>query len=98
MKHSEKIWHLLNLNGTYFKKGDEKNAQNIESNDISEDDSRDSEEEIEYETKASLLVKCNDIAVIQTGDDFPYYLVKLKKDLFLTDSNTKVDYSQTFPQ
>ena len=33
-----------------------------------------------------------------TGDHFPYYLVKLKKDPFLTDSNTKDDYGQTFAQ
>ena len=34
--------------------------------------------------------------MIRTGDDFPYYLVKLKKDLFLTDSNIKDGYGQTF--
>ena len=96
MKHSEKIQYLLNPNGIYLKKRVKKNAQNI--NDSSEDDSSDSEKEIEYdETETSSLVKCNDIAVIQTSDDFPYYLVKLKKDLFLTDSNTKDDHGQTFP-
>ena len=35
--------------------------------------------------------------MIRTSDDFPNYLVKLKKDSFLTDSNTKDDYGQTFP-
>ena len=35
--------------------------------------------------------------MIRTGDDFPYYLVKLKKDLYLTDSNIKDDYGQIFP-
>ena len=34
--------------------------------------------------------------MIRTDDDFPYYLVKLRKDLFLTDSNVKDDYGQTF--
>ena len=48
MKHSEKIRHLLNPNAIYLKKEVKKNAQNIESNDNSEDDSR--EEEIEHRT------------------------------------------------
>ena len=62
------------------------------------DGSNDIEEEIEYdETEASSLVKCNDIVVIQTGDNFPYYLVKLKEDPFLTDSNIEDDYGETFP-
>ena len=35
--------------------------------------------------------------MFRTGDDFPYYFVKLKKDPFLTDGNTKDDCGQTFP-
>ena len=54
--------------------------------------------EIEYdETEASAFVKQNDITVIRDIDDFPYHIVKLKKDPFLIDGNTKDDYVQTFP-
>ena len=35
--------------------------------------------------------------MIRDIDDFPYHIVKLKKDPFLIDGNTKDDYVQTFP-
>ena len=88
---------LIKLQWQILKKGVKKNVQNVESNDSSEDDSSDSDKEIEYyENETCSLVKCNDIAVIWTCDDFPYYIVKLKKDPFLTDSKIKDDYGQIF--
>lgn len=49
------------------------------------------------ETEASSLVKCNDTTVIRNGDVFQYYLVKLKKNPFLRDSDTKYGHGYTFP-
>ena len=83
-------WDVLKKKKELIKKRVKKNAQNIDSND--------SEEKIEYvQTGASSFIKLNSINVIRTGDDFPYYLVKLKKDSFLTDGNTKDDCGKTFP-
>ena len=80
-------------------KGLKKNAKNIESNDSNEDDSSGSEEEIEYdETQPSSHLKCNDIAVIRTGNDFPYYFLKLNKNPFLTNGMLKMTVVRHFPQ
>ena len=59
----------------------------------SEDSASESEEEIDYEeTEASCIVKCHDVAVVCTGDGFPYYLVKVSRDPFITTECVKDDY------
>lgn len=85
-----------------FKKKGEKSARaRNESNDdssSSEDSDSESEDEIQYEeTEASCIVKCSDVAVIRTGDKFPYYLVKLTKDPFCTNECIKDDYGHFIP-
>ena len=61
------------------------------------DDESDHDEMYFAETEASLLIKTDDIAVIKTGDDFPYYLLKLTCEPYTTEANEKDDYNHTFP-
>ena len=39
----------------------------------------------------------SDIAVIKTGDDYAYYLLKLTSSPYETESEVTDDYSHTFP-
>ena len=50
-----------------------------------------------FETEASKLIQEGDIAVIKTGDDHPYYLLKLTKDPYETMSFTTDGYGHEFP-
>ena len=52
------------------------NSTNNSINDDTTNDSSDKELEVEYdETEASALVTKGDVAVVKTGDDYPYYLI-----------------------
>ena len=65
--------------------------------DIS-DDEFDELDEIEYfESEASKLILKGDIAVIKTGDDHPYYLLKLTKDPYETQETITYSYNHKFP-
>ena len=60
------------------------------------------EEEIEWEemyteTEAAKFIETGDIAVIKTGDDHPYYLLRLTASPFMTEASMKDDYNHTFP-
>ena len=84
------IWHT-------FKEKGERSAIVRKDKDKKSISSKDSaserEEEIDYkETEASCNVKCHDVAIVCTGDGFPYYLVKLRKDPFTTTECVKDDY------
>ena len=64
---------------------------------VSDSDESDDDEMYFAETEACLLIKTDDIAVIKTGDDFPYYLLKLTCEPYTTEANEKDDYNHTFP-
>ena len=49
------------------------------------------------ESEASKLIQNGDIAVIKTGDDHPYYLLKLTKESYETEELVKDDYGHDFP-
>ena len=62
------------------------------------DDEFDELDEIEYfESEASKLILKGDIAVIKTGDDHPYYLLKLTKDPYETQETITDSYNHKFP-
>ena len=48
------------------------------------------------ETEASKHIQEGDVAVTKTGDDHPYYLLKVTS-LFETKAETTDDYRHTFP-
>ena len=53
--------------------------------------------EIEYfKSEASKLILKGDIAVIKTGDDHPYYLLKLTKDQYETPETITDSYNHKF--
>ena len=89
------IWHS-------FKEKGERSAKVKGNKDkyssSSEDSASESEEEIDYEeTETSCIVKCNDVAVVCTGDGFLYYSVKLREDSFTTAEFVKDDYRHYIP-
>ena len=65
------------------------------------DNDLDEDEQIEWdemfiETEASKHIQEGDVAVIKTGDDHPYYLLKVTC-LFETKAETTDDHCYTFP-
>ena len=48
------------------------------------------------ETETSKHIQEDDVAVIKTGDDHPYYLLKVTS-FFKTKAETRGDYRHTFP-
>ena len=48
------------------------------------------------ETETSKHIQEDDVAVIKTGDDHPYYLLKVTS-FFKTKAETRDDYRHTFP-
>ena len=54
-------------------------------------------EEVFFETQASHYIEKDDIAVIKTGDDHSYYLLKLSSSPCETESEITDDYHPTFP-
>ena len=54
--------------------------------------------ESEYtETEALKYIQINDIAVIKTGDNHPYYLLKLTSSPYVTTDEIQNDYGHIFP-
>ena len=53
-------------------------------------------DEMFIETEASKHIQEGDVAVTKTGDDHPYYLLKVTS-LFETKAETTDDYRHTFP-
>ena len=49
------------------------------------------------ETESSKYIQEGDFAVIKTGDDHAYYLLKLISSPYETDSEVTDDYKHTFP-
>ena len=49
------------------------------------------------EKEAPRLIQEGDIAVIKTGDDHPYYPLKLLRDAFETEATISHDYNHEFP-
>ena len=65
------------------------------------DNDLDEDEQIEWDemfikTQASKDIQEGDVAVIKTGDDHPYYLLKVTS-LFKTKAETTDNYRHTFP-
>ena len=50
-----------------------------------------------FKSEASKLILKGDIAVIKTGDDHPYYLLKLRKDLYETQEIITDSYNHKSP-
>ena len=74
----------------------------VDCNQDAEEDTSDDEfdelDEIKYfESEASKLILKGDIAVIKTGDDHPYYLLKLTKDPYETQETITDSYNHKFP-
>ena len=61
-----------------------------------DEDEQNEWEEMFIETEASKYIQQGDVAVIKTGDDHPYYLLKVTS-LFETESEVTDDYRHTFP-
>ena len=74
-----------------------KSASTPEYVDLSEDEVNELENAELMETEASKLIREGDIAVIKTGDDHPYYLLKLLRDPFETETTVSDDYNHEFP-
>ena len=49
------------------------------------------------ETEASKYIQQGDVAVIKTGDNHPYYFLKVTSSLFETESEVTDDYQHRFP-
>jgi len=62
-----------------------------------DEDEQNEWEEMFVETEASKHIQQGDIAVIKTGDDHPYYLLKVTSPLFVTEFEMSDDYRHTFP-
>ena len=65
--------------------------------DISDDEFDELDETEYFESYALKLILTGDIAVIKTGDDHPYYLLKLTKDLYETQETVTDSYNHKFP-
>ena len=65
--------------------------------DLNEDEAIKWQEETFVETEAAKFIVKGDIAVIQTGDDHPYYLLKLTSSPYEMVSEITDDYRHTFP-
>ena len=49
------------------------------------------------ESEAAKLIQSGDIALIKTGDDHPYYLLKLTREPYETQAVAVDDYGNDFP-
>lgn len=65
--------------------------------DLDEDELNELEEELFIEKEAAKTIQVGDIAVIKTGDDHPYYLIKVTSGLFETEKEVTDAYHHTFP-
>ena len=64
--------------------------------DLNEDEVNEWQEEMLVETEAATFIVKGDIAVIKTGDDHPYYLLKLTSSPYERVSEITDDYRHTF--
>ena len=77
------------------KKREKASVEEEDEFDLDEDEQNEWEEMF-IETEASKYIQQGDVAVIKTGDDHPYYLLKVTS-LFETESEVTDDYRHTFP-
>ena len=87
--------HVFSTTGK--RKAADPHASDIEINMDLNDDVINERETAEFmESEASKLIK-GDIALIKTGDDHPYYLLKLSNDPYETEGVVSDDYNHDFP-
>ena len=72
-------------------------AEDDSSTDLNEDEIQEREQEEFMESEASKVIQSGDIALIKTGDDHPYYLLKLTTEPYETESAVVDDYGHDFP-
>lgn len=77
------------------KKNDDSDDEEI--SDLNDDEMTERESAEFMESEASQLITVGDIAVIKTGDDHPYYLLKLTKEPYETKTLVTDDYNHEFP-
>ena len=68
-----------------------------EDNDLNEEEAEEWEEEY-TETEAPKFIQEGDFAVIKTGDDHQYYLLRLISAPYELQEQTTDDYKHTFPR
>ena len=64
--------------------------------DLNEDEINELESAEFMESEASKLIQ-GDVAAMETGDDHPYYLLKLLQDPYETEGTLSDDYNHEFP-
>ena len=82
---------------SYSKRKSDLNDDDDEMADLNDDEMNELESAEFMESEASKLIQNGDIAVIKTGDDHPYYLLKLTKESYETEELVKDDYGHDFP-
>ena len=87
----------------YFQVGGKNNGKGATdedddaTNDLNEDEIDERDQEEFMETEAAKLIQDGDIALVKTGDGHPYYLLKLTKAPYETESEVVDDYGNPFP-
>ena len=79
------------------KKKDEVEGDSDYEGHLDEDEVNDMDNEEYMESDASKVIVKDDIAVIKTGDNHYYYILKLIKDPFITEDLVFDDYGHFFP-
>ena len=86
--------HKFVIKSSKKKSGDE--TDDDETNELDEEEQAEWEEEY-IETEASKFIQEGDIAIIKTGDDYQYYLLKLTSNPYELQELTTDDYNHKFP-
>ena len=78
--------YTFKIKGTQQKnKSNQDDDDDVDSDgDLDEDEINEQESEEYLESDASTIIDSGDIVLIKTGDNYPYYLLKLKKDPYVT--------------
>ena len=92
----EAISDMITLKKHIFRTSITKCNSSVDS-DLNEDEVSELETAEFMESEASKLIQKGDIAVIKTGDDHPYYLLKLTKEPYETEELVRDDYGHDFP-
>ena len=93
-KHTFKIESTGQKNNGNQDEGDDVDSDG----DLDEDEIHERESEEYLESNASKIIVSGDIAFIKTGDNHPYYLLKLTKDPYVTEGVVSDDYGEVvFP-
>ena len=87
--------HVFQVGGK--KKRKAATDEDEKTDDLNDDEIEEREQEEFMETEAAKLIQDGDIALIKTGDSHPYYLLKLKKAPYVTESEVADDYGNNFP-